>query len=100
MTTIQGSLGQICSEVGISSLQPISFFVAWNGVFILVYDGFTDELLTLKTTLDKLYGSVLPKENPGSKYPKTTVGALSDGQRLTYEELCDLRDICRSYQSR
>lgn len=37
----------------------------------------------------------LPPENPGSKWPKTTLGALRDGTRLTPEQLQQLNAICK-----
>lgn len=37
----------------------------------------------------------LPKENPGSKWPKTSLGAVRDGKRLTPEQLELLLRICR-----
>lgn len=37
----------------------------------------------------------LPKENPGSRWPKTSLGALKDGARLTPDQLDKLNAICK-----
>ena len=37
----------------------------------------------------------LPKENPGSRWPKTSLGALKDKKRLTPDQLALLLRICR-----
>jgi hypothetical protein len=56
--------------------------------------GFPRALLDLKDALaDTCKG--LPPENPGSKWPKTTLGALCDGARLTPEQLQQLNAICK-----
>lgn len=56
--------------------------------------GFPRALLDLKDALaDTCKG--LPPENPGSKWPKTTLGALRDGTRLTPEQLQQLNAICK-----
>lgn len=56
--------------------------------------GFPKALLDLK---DALAGTCkgLPIENPGSKWPKTTLGALRDGVRLKPEQLQQLNSICK-----
>lgn len=61
---------------------------------IQLRSGFPRALLDLK---DALAGTCkgLPPENPGSKWPKTTLGALRDGTRLTPEQLQQLNAICK-----
>eukprot|EP01026_Neomeris_dumetosa_P069451 TRINITY_DN6867_c0_g1_i11.p3 TRINITY_DN6867_c0_g1~~TRINITY_DN6867_c0_g1_i11.p3 ORF type:complete len:124 (-),score=5.17 TRINITY_DN6867_c0_g1_i11:46-417(-) len=63
---------------GISScyLLPYSFFISWQGVLTLAYSGFPQPLLNLKQQL-QLLCETLPPENPGSKWPKTTLGATN-----------------------
>ena len=61
----------------------------------LIHRGFPPALVRLKQQLDRRHGS-LPKENPGSKWPKTSLGAVKDGYRLTPEQLHTLLRICRS----
>lgn len=40
------------------------------------------------------YYSGLPPENPGSRWPKTTLGCLRDGARLAPDQLAALNRIC------
>jgi hypothetical protein len=75
-------------------LRPFCFFVSWQGVITLAYKGFPQNLVELKQQLTDYY-QALPKENPGSKWPKTSLGALKEGKRLTPEQLDKLNAICR-----
>lgn len=75
-------------------LQPIGFLVAWNGVLTLAYSGFPPSLERLKIQLSARFGT-LPRENPGSLWPKTSLGALKNNQRLNLEQLQTLEKICR-----
>eukprot|EP01026_Neomeris_dumetosa_P069452 TRINITY_DN6867_c0_g1_i4.p1 TRINITY_DN6867_c0_g1~~TRINITY_DN6867_c0_g1_i4.p1 ORF type:complete len:239 (-),score=37.48 TRINITY_DN6867_c0_g1_i4:135-851(-) len=83
---------------GISScyLLPYSFFISWQGVLTLAYSGFPQPLLNLKQQLQQ-HCETLPPENPGSKWPKTTLGAIKDNQRLTPEQLSKLKSICLEF---
>ena len=56
--------------------------------------GFPRALIDLKEALAAAC-SALPPENPGSKWPKTTLGALNNGARLTPEQLAQLNTICK-----
>lgn len=38
---------------------------------------------------------VCSKENPGSRWPKVTLGAVKDGFRLTPEQFQELRKLCK-----
>ncbi len=51
-------------------------------------------LCQLKQRLSHTYPS-LPKENPGSRWPKTSLAALKDNQRLTPDQLERLVAICK-----
>lgn len=55
--------------------------------------GFTTPLMGLKQRLTAAHPS-LPPENPGSKWPKTSLGCLLDERRLTPEQLALLCRIC------
>lgn len=74
-------------------LRPFAFFVSWQGVLTLAYRGFPEPLVALKAGLADYYGG-LPEENPGSRWPKTSLGALKDGRRLTPEQLKKLNAVC------
>ncbi len=56
--------------------------------------GFPKALIDLKGAL-VANCAALPPESPGSKWPKTTLGALRDGVRLTPEQLQQLNAICK-----
>ena len=60
--------------------------------------GFTPALAGLKHEVNSRH-SELPRENPGSKWPKTSFGAVKDNQRLTPENLSVLMDLCRQVTS-
>lgn len=75
-------------------LQPYVFFVSWQGVLTLAFSGFPPALLELKGAISEACPE-LPQENPGSKWPKTTFGAVRDGKRLTPEQLTTLNAICK-----
>eukprot|EP00897_Mesotaenium_endlicherianum_P000494 jgi/Mesen1/10445/ME000082S09952 len=75
--------------------QPMEYFVAWQGVLTIAYSGIPPAMEKLKhKLLEEL--PFLPKEHPGSKWPKTTIACLHDDQRLSLSQLEILRAICRS----
>lgn len=55
----------------------------------LAYQAFPSALLQLKTQLNQHFDCLQP-ENPGSLWPKTTLGALHDHRTLTQTELQQL----------
>lgn len=75
-------------------LRPYCFFVSWQGVLTLAYRGFPPQLVALKQQISDYYQS-LPKESPGSRWPKTSLAALKEKQRLTPAQLQRLNEICR-----
>lgn len=80
-----------------AALRPRTFFVAWNGVIALVYNGFPKPLAAVKSALSER-APTLRKENFGSKWPKTTLGALDDAAPpLTLEQLCTLKALCEEH---
>ena len=79
-------------------LRPQTYFVAWNGVLTLVYDGFPPVLAGIKARLNEEDG--LPPENFGSRWPKTTLAALhDDAPPLSLAELTRLRALCEEHAS-
>lgn len=76
-------------------VTPKAFFVSWQGVLTLAYSGFPPQLAALKAALADAHGDALPKESPGSRWPKTSLGAVRDGRRLTPEQLSALLRVCR-----
>ena len=79
-------------------LRPQTYFVAWNGVLTLVYDGFPPVLAGIKARLNA--EDALPPENFGSRWPKTTLAALhDDAPPLSLAELTSLRALCEEHAS-
>eukprot|EP01023_Acetabularia_acetabulum_P066905 TRINITY_DN9108_c1_g1_i4.p1 TRINITY_DN9108_c1_g1~~TRINITY_DN9108_c1_g1_i4.p1 ORF type:complete len:272 (-),score=35.53 TRINITY_DN9108_c1_g1_i4:95-910(-) len=90
---VVAALDELISSTPVCSLSPFSFFISWQGVLTLAYSGFPQPLLDLKQRLNQNCSN-LPKENPGSKWPKTTLGAVQDNRRITPEEFEKLKAIC------
>lgn len=67
--------------------------MAWSGVMTLAYEGFTRPLLDIKRDIGDAVPGLKP-ENPGSAWPKTTLGALRDDRDLDWAEVVALRAIC------
>jgi hypothetical protein len=93
-------LSQIkCSDCSLRPHRECAFFVAWNGVIVLVYEGFPLSLVNAKKCIQESVPNLKP-ENFGSKWPKTTLGALQDdADDFTVEELQTLCDICAKFSN-
>lgn len=74
-------------------LLPRAFMLAWHGVPVLVYQGFSPTLAALKREIARVLQN-LPPEAPGSRWPKTGLGALSDARPLSPDTLRQLRSVC------
>ncbi|KAK1740367.1 hypothetical protein QTG54_009317 [Skeletonema marinoi] len=77
-------------------------FISWNGCIVLVYDGFPPPLVQAKMRITNNNDVMLrlKEENFGSKWPKTTLGAVNDGaDELSLEQFTRLRDICNRYSN-
>ena len=59
--------------------------------------GFPPAIVELKRAMGEAAPGLKP-ENPGSRWPKTSLGALGDRARLTPEQLGRLNAICRCDQ--
>ncbi len=87
------TLADIVARQPATNLLPRAFAILWYGVPALVYQGFSPSLLALKR---KIAGELhhLPPEAMGSRWPKSNLGALPDGNLLTLDELRRLRTVC------
>lgn len=63
----------------------------------LAYKGLPQALEECKCALQDTYAS-LPAENPGAKWPKTTLGCLRDTARLTSVQFGQLKQLCEEVQ--
>jgi len=87
-------LRRLIARKPITALKPKMFFIARSGVPTLAYAGWTPTLTCLKRELEEEM-HWLGAEDDGSKWPKTTLGALRDTDPgLTKDELKRLRAIC------
>lgn len=103
---MQGSLLQCAGPCSPGQLGPAyatffvkQFFVSWSGVLVLAYTGFPQPLLNVKAMVDRECTSIAP-ENPGSKWPKTSLAAVNDEcPSITKQQLAVLHKICRAANS-
>eukprot|EP00850_Spirogloea_muscicola_P000291 SM000001S04693 [mRNA] locus=s1:1686160:1693987:+ [translate_table: standard] len=93
-TTPRGLLQDLISRTRACWYQPVEFFVAWQGVLTVIYQGIPPAFEELKVAIEGLSPAVV-RENPGSKWPKTSLACLRDGARLSPHQLVALRHICR-----
>ena len=85
------------------TLQPRDFFVAFGGVLCVVFEGFPRCIEQLKADLDTKAPSMI-RENLGSKWAKTTIGALgmpADGISVMVrpETWLELHDVCLAFRA-
>jgi hypothetical protein len=74
-------------------LIPKKFLISYQGVLVLCFDGFSNEMIFLKDFLTNNCKE-LADENMGSKWPKITLGCLKDGKSLTKIQAEKLNDLC------
>ncbi len=89
----QDMVRKVISQYGETTVSANQFFVSWNSVATLAYTGFSRTLLAVKRGIEEGIPGLKP-ENPGSKWPKTTLGCLREGVELTKDQVCRLRNIC------
>ena len=89
-------LDSLVEKFGPTEVAPSRFFVSWNSVVTLAYSGFSASLLEMKSMIQQRIPELKP-ENPGSRWPKTTLGCLMDGERLSPSEADELRSICAEH---
>ena len=73
--------------------------MAWSGVPVLAYRGFPPTLLNLQALLGRQFPT-LPPASPGSRWPKTTLGALKPGKSLRLEEVQRFWETCQRFKSK
>mmetsp|Transcript_71500 Transcript_71500/g.221787 ORF Transcript_71500/g.221787 Transcript_71500/m.221787 type:complete len:134 (+) Transcript_71500:466-867(+) len=86
-TSLGRQLSLIASGTRPFLLEPRALFVAWSGVITLAYAGWPPQAVAAKARFHEVTGSALAPEQPGSRWPKTTLGALREDRVLTLEEL-------------
>ncbi|KAG6543129.1 hypothetical protein Mapa_015378 [Marchantia paleacea] len=88
-----GILISIISRAQACVYDAAEYFVAWQGVLTIAYCGIPASILQIKRDVDQELQGVV-RENPGSKWPKTSLACLRDDKVLTLEQLSKLRRIC------
>ena len=88
---ISEAVREVCRFVRPTRLRPEAFFVARSGVLTLAFSGYTEALIRLKAELEGAIPGIAA-ENPGSRWPKTTLAALRDGENLDEDDVVRLRE--------
>lgn len=97
---IQSSkIEKIISGYGPTSVLADQFFISWNSAATLAYKGFSKTLLAVKQDIEREIPG-LKAENPGSLWPKTTIGCLQEGVELSETEVNRLRHVCLELNDR
>ncbi len=91
-------LEAIVNRYPVTTLKPVGFFLARSGVLTLAYEGFCSSLLSLKDEIEDSIPDV-GIEHSGSKWPKTSLGALRAGTVLTIEEIEELHTLCLGWDT-
>ena len=87
------TLARIVAQHLSTHLIPRAFMIAWHGVPVLAYQGFSPSLAGLKQSIRRTLRELSP-EAPGSRWPKTTLGALPDERPISLNDLRQLRALC------
>ena len=65
--------------------------ISWDGVLILTFDGFPSSVRKMKEKIDENFE--LQKENNGSKFPKSTIGAQTNSKEMSKEQFEKLKEV-------
>jgi hypothetical protein len=87
-------LVKILESTSTSYVEPYAFFISWQGVLTLAFDGFPPAILDMKQRIAAQHPA-LPPESSGSKWPKSSLGCLRDGVTLTLEQFETLNELCK-----
>ncbi|CAM6092942.1 unnamed protein product [Calypogeia fissa] len=91
---ISGILHSLISQAHACRYEFAEYFVAWQGVLTVAFAGIPPSVIKLKKGINSQLAGCLVTENPGSKWPKISLGCLRDGMTLTLDQLRTLRQIC------
>ena len=82
----------IVSHYGPTTVSAGQFFISWNSVATFAYASFSRTLLDIKREIGEAIAGLKP-ENPGSRWPKTTLGCLREGVELSKNQVHALRRV-------
>jgi len=81
-------------------LTPRALMVAWGGVITLAYTGWPPQVNLFKAQIESAVGNSFIPEQPGSRWPKTTLAVLQDGKTLSLEQLQRLNSVLEKSTAR
>lgn len=91
---ISGVLHSLISQAHACQYEFAEYFVAWQGVLTVAFSGIPPSICRLKQGINAGLAGCLVGENPGSMWPKISLGCLQDGMTLDLKQLLKLRKIC------
>eukprot|EP00041_Stephanoeca_diplocostata_P028288 m.797372 g.797372 ORF g.797372 m.797372 type:complete len:327 (+) comp23345_c1_seq47:246-1226(+) len=108
---LRGADTKLASQASAFTLHGFHLIPSYHGVISLVFTGWPQSAMNVKRALDidivpymsasfdGTAGGVLVREGGGSKFPKTSLGALCDDCTLTRSEYTTLLSICNKWSS-
>ena len=90
-------LDAVGTHYGPTAVEARQFFLSFNSVMTLAYSSFSQTLLNVKAHVESAMHGTLRPENPGSKWPKTTLGCLIKDETPSEDEIHILRDTCSRF---
>ena len=91
-------LGSLVHLTKAFDLRPRRYFVAWSGVLTLALEGWPEHVTEMKQRMQENFPG-LCSEAFGSKWPKVSLGCLTDGRILSRDELRALDGLCAELSS-
>jgi len=95
----KSSLAAIIAQSPKYELEPVRFFVSWNGVVTIVFSGWPYSVIDMKQSLESSLPN-LKKEDFGSKWPKITLAVLKDNSLFDKSRLEEIRSYCDTYSEK
>ena len=89
-------LGSLAHLTKAFDLRPRRYFVAWSGVLTLALEGWPPDVTEMKKRMHENFPG-LCSEAFGSKWPKVSLGCLTDGRTLSKDELRALDGLCAEF---
>eukprot|EP00762_Andalucia_godoyi_P006439 ANDGO_02930.mRNA.1 hypothetical protein ACA1_089300 len=91
-------VAQVIPLLNYHILHPHQFFISYSSVFVLAFTGFPASVIRFKEVIEAF--DAFRPENPGSKWPKCTLGYLTPGHTLTEEEFVAIQEFANQFANR
>lgn len=98
-TSLHALPGLLSHPSSLPVLSPKAFFVAFHGTLTLAFAGWPSCVCERKARMDAelcAHAQVLTQENPGTRWPKVTLGVLEEGVKLGKDEAHKLLGVISS----